>query len=273
MWISINIEKTINTKNCKLHHVIFTKFLYKNNQIKIKQKDLNLQAKYVLSGIAVIVIASLCGVMLAIWVFQHFNIYIPLENQKVNIDLQEPLQAKVKIHDALDVDVKGRVNAEIPIREKLNIPLTQTLTPRVYFDNQVPIKTIIPVREVLNVDQNLAVDTRVKVKILGKDISLPLKGTIPIQLKVPIEMDVPLEQKVHLKFDAPVKTVLKENLQIPLDTTLKTNIPIQGKLNVPIKTALQATVDVQNTLPIEIKQGELKIPLNSLQISRTKPNQ
>ena len=120
---------------------------------------MNLQVKHVLSGLAFIVLASVCGVLIAIWTFKHFNIYIPLENQKVSIDLQEPLQAEVKIHDALDVDVTGRVNAEIPIRENLNIPLTQTLTPRVYFDNQVPIKTTIPVRETLKINQNMPVDT------------------------------------------------------------------------------------------------------------------
>ena len=230
-----------------------------------------MQVKHVLSGLAFIVLASVCGVLIAIWTFKHFNIYIPLENQKVSIDLQEPLQAEVKIHDALDVDVTGRVNAEIPIRENLNIPLTQTLTPRVYFDNQVPIKTIIPVRETLKINQNMPVDTKVQVKVMGRDVTLPLKGNIPIQLDVPIHIDVPLEQQVHLKFDASVKTVLKENLHIPVNTVVKTNIPIQGHLNVPIKTALKASVDVQNTLPIEIKQGELKIPLNSLQLLREKP--
>ena len=66
-----------------------------------------------------------------------------------------------------------------------------------------------------------------------------------------------------------LKTVLKENLNIPLDTTLKTNIPIQGHLNVPIKTALQASVEVQNTLPVKIAQGNLKIPLSSLRLSKS----
>lgn len=94
-----------------------------------------------------IIIANICGVLIAIWVFKHFNIYIPLKNQAVAIDLQEPLQVQVKVKDALNVDVKGRVNANIPINEKLNIPLTQTLTPRVYFDNMVPISTVIPVKE------------------------------------------------------------------------------------------------------------------------------
>ena len=47
-----------------------------------------------------IVLASIVGVANGIWVFKHFNVYIPLENQAVNIDLQEPLQAKVKIQDA-----------------------------------------------------------------------------------------------------------------------------------------------------------------------------
>ena len=92
----------------------------------------------------------------------------------------------------------------------------------------------------------MSVDTKVQVKVIGRDVTLPLKGNIPIQLDVPIHIDVPLEQQVHLKFDASVKTVLKENLHIPVNTVVKTSIPIQGHLNVPIKTALKASVDVQD---------------------------
>nr|WP_068972796.1 MFS transporter [Acinetobacter wuhouensis] len=228
-----------------------------------------MQLKHGISIIAFILIATVCGVLIAIWVFKHFSIYIPLENQAVSIDLKAPLQAKVQIHDALDVDVTGKVNAEIPINEKLNVPITQTLTPRVYFDNQVPIETTIPVKEILKINQNMPIDTKVKVQVLGKDITLPLKGTIPIQMDVPIDLQVPLKQQVHLKFDAPVKTVLKESLHVPLVTTLKANIPIQGHLNVPIKSALEATVDVQNTLPVKIEKGQLTIPLNSLRLSRS----
>lgn len=169
------------------------------------------------------------------------------------------------------MDVTGKVDAVIPINEKLNIPVTQTLTPKVYFDNQVPIQTVIPVKELLKVEQDMPIDTKVSVRVMGKDITLPLKGVIPIKMDVPINLDVPLDQKVHLKFEAPVKVQLKENVRIPLVTTLNTNIPIKGRLNVPVKTALQATVDVKNTLPVKIQQGQLKIPLNSLTLSRTDP--
>ena len=62
-----------------------------------------MRAKYILGGLFFILLASVSGVLIAIWVFKHFNIYIPLENQSVSIDLQEPLQAKVQIQDALDV--------------------------------------------------------------------------------------------------------------------------------------------------------------------------
>ncbi|NUG78226.1 hypothetical protein HUN32_17915 [Acinetobacter baumannii] len=44
-----------------------------------------------------IIIANICGVLIAIWVFKHFNIYIPLKNQAVAIDLQEPLQVQVAL--------------------------------------------------------------------------------------------------------------------------------------------------------------------------------
>ena len=91
-----------------------------------------------------------------------------------------------------------------------------------------------------------------------------------MQLDVPIDIQVPLQQKVHLKFDAPVRTVLKENLNIPLKAQLNANIPIQGNLNVPITSELNASVDVKNTLPVKIAQGELKIPLSSMYLGRVK---
>lgn len=94
-----------------------------------------LQFRRLLAIFGLIIVANLCGVYIAMWVFKHFNIYIPLKDQDVAIDLQEPLQVRVKVKDALNVDVDGRVNAKIPIDEQLNVPLTQTLTPRVYFDN------------------------------------------------------------------------------------------------------------------------------------------
>lgn len=222
--------------------------------------------------LAFLMIATVCGVLLAIWVFKHFNIYIPLEDQAVNIDLQEALKAKVTIHDALDVDVTGKVNAVIPINEQLVIPVNQTLMPHVYFDNMVPIKTTIPVKETLRVDQDMPIDTKVTVKVLGKDITLPLKGMIPIRMDVPVDLNVPLDQTVHLKFDAKVRTDLKESLKVPLVTTLNQQIPISGRLNVPVKTPLDATVEVQNTLPVKIQKGELKIPLNSITLAQNDQN-
>lgn len=35
------------------------------------------------------------------WVFKHFNIYIPLKDQDVAIDLQEPLQVRVTVKEHL----------------------------------------------------------------------------------------------------------------------------------------------------------------------------
>lgn len=228
-----------------------------------------MQKKHVFAALGLVLLATCIGVSIAVWVFQYFKIYIPLANQDVRIDLQEPLQAEVRIHEALDVEVKGRVNTSIPLREQLTIPLEQTLTPRVYFENMVPIKTMVPVNEILQVRQDMPVDTKVNVKILGKNVSLPLKGIIPIHLDIPLKLQVPLEQNVHLKFDAPIKTQLKEKIVVPLNTTLDLNIPIEGRLDVPIKTALKASVDVQNTLPITIRQGELVIPLNQLKLQKT----
>ncbi|AOA58635.1 MFS transporter [Acinetobacter larvae] len=218
-------------------------------------------------AVAVVFLATVTGVLLAIWVFRYFNIYIPLENQSVAIDLQQPLQTRVKIHEPLDVDVTGEVDAVIPINEQLNVPLKQSFRPHVFFDNQVPISTQIPVKETLKIDQNMPINTEVQLQILGTQIKVPLKGVIPIKMDVPIDLKIPLQQKVHLKFDTPVETVFRENLQLPLQTTVHSKIPIAGRLQVPVKEAMDATVEVQNTLAVQIQQGQLKIPLKHIALA------
>ena len=95
-------------------------------------------------GISVfIILATIIGVALAIFVFRQFSIYVPLENQAVDIDLQEPLQAKVKIHDTLDVDVTGTIDATIPIKETLNIDAQNTLPIKIKkSDLEIPLSSI-----------------------------------------------------------------------------------------------------------------------------------
>lgn len=221
-------------------------------------------------GVAILVLcaATFAGVSLAIWAFNHLNVGIPLNGQKLSIQLDDAIDADVKLDHPLDVQVEGRVNSVIPIRETLNIPLTQTLNPHVYIDSHVPIKTTIPVKQMLEVEQILPVDTRVNVKVLGKNVNLPLKGDIPIKIEVPLDLSVPLDQTVHLKFDTDVKTVLKENLKIPIQQDIKANIPVKGRLNVPLKEAMQAEVKIHNQLPVTVAEGRLDIPLNKIKIQQ-----
>ncbi len=74
----------------------------------------------------------------------------------------------------LNVDVSGRSECFVFLNTRtVQILLTQTLTPRVYFDNAVPIQTTIPVREVLKINKNMPINTKVQVGLKGR-ISLYL---------------------------------------------------------------------------------------------------
>lgn len=66
----------------------------------------------------------------------------------------------------------GTIDATIPIKETLDIPLNGTMRPRVYFDNHVPIKTTIPVKETLNID----VQNTLPIKIKKGDLEIPLSS-------------------------------------------------------------------------------------------------
>ena len=125
-------------------------------------------------GISVfIILATIIGVALAIFVFRQSSIYVPLKYQAVVIDLQEPLQAKVKIDDALDIDVSGTIDATIPIKESLDIPLKGCILTIMYLSRPPFLsKTTTSVKETLNIDvQNI-----LSIKIKKGDLEIPLSS-------------------------------------------------------------------------------------------------
>lgn len=224
--------------------------------------------KWWLSALAIFIIAILLGIIAGWWVFKNFDMNLPIRNQPATVTLPEPIQVKAKVLNELDVMVKGHLATEIPIDQTIQVPVKDTLHTVISFDNEVPIKMQVPVKYTLPLDQKIHVDSTVKVRLLGRDISLPIRGDIPIKAQIPININVPVNQNIRLKFVAPADARLEQKLNIPLRTMIATNFPLQGVMQVPVKSELQAQVVVPQPVSAVITKSDFRFPLSQLALQR-----
>lgn len=227
--------------------------------------------KTLLTVLLFFVLAVLAGVLAAWWILSYMQLHLPIRNQNAVITIPAPVQARAKVLDALDVQVQGNISTEVPVNQNIAIPVQDTLNTMIHFDHDVPIKMDVPVQNVVPVDQTVPVDTHVTVNVLGKDITLPVKGNIPIKMQVPIKFTVPVNQQVHLTFDAPAQAKLKQDLHVPLNAKINATIPIHGTMQVPVKSDLHAQVFLSDPMPATIVKSDLEIPLSGLSLLQTPP--
>jgi hypothetical protein len=237
-----------------------------------KKEQMDMMMKWWISALIVFMVAIGLGVVAGWWVFKNFDMNLPVRNQPATVTLPEPMQVRAKVLNDLDVMVKGQLSTEIPIDQSIQVPINETLHTVISFDHDVPIKMQVPVSYTLPLDQVIHVDSKVKVTVLGKDISLPIRGDIPIKAQIPINMNVPIDQRVRLKFVAPADAKLQQQLNIPLKTTIATTFPLQGVMQVPVKSELQAQVVVPQPISAVISESDFSFPLSQLALQRVEKN-
>lgn len=218
----------------------------------------------VLGGAVILLIAMGVGVTAAWWFFQHGSARLLLTNQKATVVLPQPIPVTADILNDLAIVLDGKLTTTVPIDQNVTVPIKDTLHVMATLDHDVPIKMNVPIHDTIRVDQIVHVDTTVGVKVLGRTLTLPIKGDVPIKTDVPIQLEVPVDQLVHLKFTAPADVKLTQALNVPLKADIHTTIPLHSSMNVPVKSALKANVRIADPVEAVVTHAELKLPLHNL---------
>ncbi|WP_410209427.1 hypothetical protein [Aquirhabdus sp.] len=217
--------------------------------------------------ICLILIAAILGGMFASWfIFKHVDAKLLIQDQKATVELPPVFPARAKILNNLDIMLQGKIETVAPVNQTITVPIDDTLNILATFDSKMPIKMNIPIKDTIPLDQVIHVDSQVQVKVLGRYITLPLRGDIPIKTAIPIELNVPVDQDIDLKFTTPLKAKLKQSLHVPLKADIHTTIPVSGMMSVPVKSDLETTIHIDQPLDMMIKRTELNIPLRTIKL-------
>ncbi len=222
--------------------------------------------KTLIAGVGLILIAAMAGGCLAAWwLFRHVDARVLLADQPATVTLPGPMRVKADVLDALDVLIDGDIATTVPIDQTLQVPIKDVLHVMTTVDSDVPIKMTVPIRNVIPVDQIVHVDTKVQVDVLGRTLTLPVRGDIPVKTTVPLSIDVPVDQLVRIRFTAPTEVRIKDALSVPLKARVAAVVPIHSEMKVPVRSALEAEITVPGPIQANIVRTDLRLPLHTLQ--------
>jgi len=207
------------------------------------------------------------GVVGASWMLHHGEAELLLEDQPATVSIPQPIPIKADITNALSILLDGKLTTTVPVDQQIQVPIRDTLHVMATLDHDVPIKMTVPIRDTIPVDQIVHVDSKVSVFVMGRALTLPIKGDVPIKTQVPLSIDVPVDQMVHMSFTAPADVKLTQALNVPLKADIHTTIPLHSSMDVPVKSALLANVTVPGPVEAIVTHADLHLPLRTLDVS------
>lgn len=220
-----------------------------------------------LVGLVVLIGAAMIGAVIGYFIFTRVNVTLPLRDQPATITLPEPLVARGDVLEKLDIRIDANIQTQVPINQRVTIPVKDTLKLLLHFDGDVPLKLNIPVHETIPLKQVVDLDTQIKATMLGGEVKLDVKGEIPLDEKITLDLVVPVEKTIHLTFTAPVTAKIDQKLTVPLNTTIQANVPIDSSFNVPVLNRLKARLNFPDTpTKVVINKANLVLPLRTLQL-------
>ncbi|MEN8719201.1 MAG: hypothetical protein ABF296_02915 [Oceanococcaceae bacterium] len=222
-------------------------------------------------GILFWLVLILVGAAIGAYLVFHFVLprlqaRLLVTDEVLHAYVDQPLDVTASVLNSLDILIDETVSTRVPVDTVLSVPVEEPLELTAYFDAMVPIRTNVAVEDVIPLEQMIDIDTIVEADLLGETFKLPLRGKFPVRADVPVRLLVPIDQEVRLKFVAPIKARLRQNLTVPLKTEIVADVPLKTQMTVPVLNDLVVTAEIPDTptLAVKLNYADLQIPVGQL---------
>jgi hypothetical protein len=183
----------------------------------------------------------------------HYTVHI---SQTVPFSTAIAINERFAVPVSLVISQTLPVEAAIPFQGEVLVPVSLEIDQVFAIDTTVPFQDeiVVPVDDVIHIDE------RFRVRLLGQDFTVPIRGDIPVQLDV----TVPIDKEFPVQADIPVAFPISETLPveidwtIPVDLELPVRLPVETEVSVPFSRIIPINVQVPLVLdvPLDIAIGE-----------------
>jgi len=222
----------------------------------------------ILGAIGLLVLMTAIAAGGAYWAWQHLTAHVVLRDQVAQIRMPSELAVRASVSNQVQVRLDQTLKIKVPVHETLSIPITEAIPLTVSVETSVPINFDVPIEHTLHLDQVIDLDTKVKTRILGFPVTLPIQGKVPLKADVPISLVVPVRKQIPVSLNTPALIRLVEPLSARIDTVLDTQVPIRESFALPVTAPVNATLSFPSqTVQAGLAHMDLQLPLQAVVLS------
>jgi len=205
---------------------------------------------------------SLVSAVLFAWLF--FEVRPILSDlQHARLNLKKPITATVDagfpVHVAFDhrFDFRLRkdIPLELPVRTALRVPLDETFVIPIPDSFAVEMESPLFIDEQIRVRAEMPLDMTVQTRILGMDLSIPIKGSVPVDLAFPLRQEIGVRGPLSLRVTEPLRVQVRQAITVPVRFLMRGVLPLDEQITVPIKTEMEGQIAIRDPLPCTVEMN------------------
>ena len=211
------------------------------------------------------------GGLLGFWIYSNLVVGLTLTDQPGMITLPPKFTANARATNDVTIKLDGYIDAVVPFRQTLDLPVEGDYVADINLDAVVPVKFTIEYSGVIPVDT--FADIKGRTDFLYQNVkrlrNVAFGGRVTLQFEQPVRFVVPIDTSLRVQYRGPLRLSLNQTIKAPVDTVLHTRIRAQREVTTPIlaKFGLDVT-SPKEAIPVIIQHADLKLEADTLRLSK-----
>lgn len=191
-------------------------------------------------GLGVIVIGAFAGY----WLFTNLWFSLGISEAPLSVYLPPEFEVNAKVTNVLDIVMDGEITAQVPFKQRLNLPLKGRYEADVEINAPVPVKFDVVYDGTIPVDTIADITARANFNF--QDVKtyreLEFKAKLPMKMALPVQLTAPVDTVIDFKYKGPLIMGLDQTIQADVDTVLNTRMRVNQTMSTPVTADIPLTI-------------------------------
>lgn len=177
------------------------------------------------------------------WLYLNLQTSMYVRAEKAKILLSDRFETKIHVGNYLQTHAKGKLNTQINMDQRLDLPLKGRYPANLKFVAETPVRVNIDYKTIIKINTIMPLETTTDLVYQKKYLPrLPLKVDIPVQLDVPFHLKQSYTVPIKIMFDGRTYFVFDEVLNVPIKHTLRPTMSLDDPMTMKRVADFSATM-------------------------------
>ena len=219
-----------------------------------------------LVGAPLVIIA---GAAAGYYLFTNLYLGLSLNKQPGSVYLPIEFDATASITNNMDIIMDGVIEAQVPFKQTLNLPLQGRYKADVEIDAPVPVKFDVVYDGTIPVDTIADITARANFNF--QDVKtyreLEFQAKLPMKMALPVKLTAPVDTTIDFKYKGPLVMGLNQTIQADVDTTLDTRLAVNQTVSTPVNAAIPLHIYAPSKpINVFLSAPQLRLDISKLKL-------